>query len=453
LFAFYDFETTGTSPQFDQPLQFAAILTDGDFQEVERVNIRAKLDPYVLPAPWALAVTGVTPQQLNDPNLPSAFDFSRQLADLIKRWGPCVWIGYNTIKFDEEFFRQAFYQNLHPSPYLTQMNGNERMDLMKIIWAVRAKAPSIFTWPENDKGKPSFKLDQLAPANGFTQHDAHDALGDVEATIHMADLIRYRAPEIWDQAYSNRSKHMISRLLKSGQPVELIERFGGGEPKSMIGTYLGQSKTNSNEFAFVDIDQVTAEELASGSYEAIEDAVTRSTKGTRSVAINKHEALYPVEAPSPDLVERTRAFAKMVHIRPIVGEVLADKYADRDEPEHVEQQLYSGFANHDDPRRLHRLHTTDWFDASEEIQQLTDPRLRTLGQRLLHKYAPGLLSNEENTRIATELRRRWDAEGSQPWMTFEKVESQLAELEEQRVVDPDSLTELRIFYNHIANRG
>ncbi len=36
MFVFYDFETTGTSPAFDPPLQFAAILTDDDFKQVER---------------------------------------------------------------------------------------------------------------------------------------------------------------------------------------------------------------------------------------------------------------------------------------------------------------------------------------------------------------------------------------------------------------------------------
>jgi len=43
MFAFYDFETTGTSPAFDQPIQFAAILTDDDFNPIEKVNIRCLL--------------------------------------------------------------------------------------------------------------------------------------------------------------------------------------------------------------------------------------------------------------------------------------------------------------------------------------------------------------------------------------------------------------------------
>ena len=136
MFAFYDFETTGTSPAFDQPIQFAAILTDDDFNQIERVDIRCRLSPHILPAPWAMAVTGVTPEQLEDPRLPSWFDFSHQISALIKRWAPATWTGYNTIAFDEEFFRQSFYQNLHPNIYQTQFNHNDRLDLMKVIYAV-----------------------------------------------------------------------------------------------------------------------------------------------------------------------------------------------------------------------------------------------------------------------------------------------------------------------------
>jgi exodeoxyribonuclease-1 len=44
--AFYDLETTGLSPAFDQPLQFAAILTDDEFKEIERVNLRCRIAPH-----------------------------------------------------------------------------------------------------------------------------------------------------------------------------------------------------------------------------------------------------------------------------------------------------------------------------------------------------------------------------------------------------------------------
>ncbi|WP_420588081.1 exonuclease domain-containing protein [Marivita sp.] len=100
-FVFYDLETTGISPEFDQPLQFAAIWTDENFVEKDRVNIRCRLAPHILPSPQALVVTRVTPDQLTDPSLPSLFEFSQQVAEFTERWAPAIWVGYNTMKFDE----------------------------------------------------------------------------------------------------------------------------------------------------------------------------------------------------------------------------------------------------------------------------------------------------------------------------------------------------------------
>ncbi|WP_412174814.1 exonuclease domain-containing protein [Albidovulum marisflavi] len=56
-FVFYDLETTGTSPAFDQPLQFAAIRSDEDFNEIQRINPRCRLAPHILASPQALIVT------------------------------------------------------------------------------------------------------------------------------------------------------------------------------------------------------------------------------------------------------------------------------------------------------------------------------------------------------------------------------------------------------------
>ena len=74
-FVFYDYETTGISPEYDQPLQFAAIITDLDLNEIERVDIRCQLSPHILPAPKALHVTGVNPIQLLNNNLPIDFNY------------------------------------------------------------------------------------------------------------------------------------------------------------------------------------------------------------------------------------------------------------------------------------------------------------------------------------------------------------------------------------------
>jgi exodeoxyribonuclease-1 len=91
-FVFYDLETTGLSPAYNQPLQFAAIRTDDSFAEIERVNLRCRIAPHIIPAPHALVVTGVMPAQLVDPALPTLFDFTQSIMELIERWAPATWV-------------------------------------------------------------------------------------------------------------------------------------------------------------------------------------------------------------------------------------------------------------------------------------------------------------------------------------------------------------------------
>jgi exodeoxyribonuclease-1 len=183
-FVFYDLETTGISPAFDQPMQFAAIRTDDNFAEIERVNLRCRIAPHIIPSPQALIVTGVTPAQLTDPTLPTLFEFTQTIMELIERWAPATWVGYNTIRFDEDVSRQTFYQNLQHNIYATQFNGNNRLDILTAVYAVWCRNPGLLQWLTDDTGRTTFKLDRLAPENGFNAHNAHDALGDVEASLH-----------------------------------------------------------------------------------------------------------------------------------------------------------------------------------------------------------------------------------------------------------------------------
>jgi exodeoxyribonuclease-1 len=446
MFAFYDFETTGTSPAFDQPLQFAAILTDDAFNQIERVDIRCRLSPHILPAPWALAITGVSTEQLIDPNLPSWFDFSHRINDLIRRWAPSTWTGYNTLAFDEEFLRQSFYQNLHSNLYQTQFDDNDRLDLMKVVYAARYLEPDILEWPLDDLGRESFRLDRLAPANGFTHHDAHDALGDVEATIHLARLIRDRAPAVWDQCLRNRDRHEAGQLLQAGHPVSLIERFGAAPPRSYFGVYAGTNPQNRNSMAFLDLDLCDASIVDADDREFAR-AVSASPKRIRTIAINKVPNLFPVGVPS----DAHEAIARLVASRPDlhkrVGQALADRFADRESPEHVEQQIYGGFYSAADKQILEDFKKSDWQRRSELVEQLEDPRLRQLGMRLIFWHAPQFASRAYQSSAQTSIRDRWLAnEPNRPWTTQAAVHLQLDEIEGADTLDRDRFAELQDFY-------
>jgi exodeoxyribonuclease-1 len=447
MFAFYDFETTGTSAAFDQPLQFAAILTDDEFNQIERVDIRCRLSPHILPAPWAMAVTGISPEQLEDPNLPSWFDFSHQISRLIKRWAPATWTGYNTIAFDEEFLRHSFYQNLHPNIYQTQFDQNDRLDLMKVIYAVWDRAPDILEWPHDENGPISFKLDRLAPANGFTAHNAHDALGDVEATIHIATIIRDRAPAVWSRCLRNRDKNEVSNTLKSGHPVRLVERFGASPPRSYIGVYAGTNPQNRNAMGFLDLDASKAAELVDADDETLAKAVSGSPKLIRTIAINKVPNIFPIASPDPEHV----AAAKLVSLRPDfqkrVGQALADRYADREEPDQVEKQIYGGFYSAADKHILEDFETSDWGRRAELIGQLEDTRLRQLGQRLVYWNAPELVSGTYAAAAEAAIRERWLSNNPDaPWLTMAEVEKQLGEIVSANAISQGDHDDLMQFY-------
>jgi exodeoxyribonuclease-1 len=87
-FVVQDRDTTSTSPALDQRLQFAAILTDDAFQQSERVNLRCRIAPDIIPSSWALAMTAVRPAQLVDPDLPSLLEFTQTISALIARGIP-----------------------------------------------------------------------------------------------------------------------------------------------------------------------------------------------------------------------------------------------------------------------------------------------------------------------------------------------------------------------------
>jgi exodeoxyribonuclease I len=176
-FVFYDTETTGTDTVFDQILQFAAIRTDEDLQELERFDVRCRLLPHVVPSPGAMRVTGVSVAQLINAELPTHYVMIRAIREKLLSWSPSLFIGYNSVSFDEHLLRQALYQTLHP-PYLTNTGGNCRADALRMVRAAALFSPNALTIPLDDAGAQTFKLERVGPANGFDHANAHDAVGD-----------------------------------------------------------------------------------------------------------------------------------------------------------------------------------------------------------------------------------------------------------------------------------
>ena len=187
-YIFYDFETTGRDSNWDQIIQVGAILTNSNFQEMDRFDARCYLLPDIIPYPKAILVNKSSVKDLTQTNL-SHFSLIDLMIKKFKSWGKAIYIGYNSISFDEEFLRKSLFRNLF-NPYYTINNGNKRSDLLNIIRANHIYYPDSLKIPLNEKGRLSFKLDQIAPFNGIKDFNAHDALGDAVATIKLAEIIQ-----------------------------------------------------------------------------------------------------------------------------------------------------------------------------------------------------------------------------------------------------------------------
>lgn len=448
-FAFFDLETTGTSPAFDHPLQFAAILTDADFREIERVNLRCRLAPHVIPSPRALAVTGVRPRQLVDPKLPSLFEFAQDLTALVSRWTPAIWTGFNSIRFDEEMLRQMFYQNLQPEIFATQFNGNARLDIMTAVFAVFQRCPELFHWPVDEAGRVRFKLDRLAPENGFEGHNAHDALGDVEATIHIARLTAERAPDLWKQILANRDKGHVQAQLDRFEPLELVGRFGGGPPKAIMGCLCGYASKNANQAYLFDLDTVDPRELMTASDAELISAMEAQRFRLRSVSINKVPMLLPPATVTDEQRRRANALAEAPELRQRLIAAMAARYPADPEagPQHVEQQIFKGFYSWHDKARLKAFQEADWPRRQEIAASLQDARLRQLGARLIAFHAPNLLSESDRRRYIAWRSERWNvpAETEVEWMTLEKARQALREMRAEETQDFIMLQEIEAF--------
>jgi exodeoxyribonuclease-1 len=211
-FFWHDYETFGTDPKRDRPVQFAGVRTDADFNIIEDpVMLYAAPSEDVLPHPQACLVTGITPQKALAEGVCEA-EFIRTIHAELSRPGTCG-VGYNSIRFDDEVTRYTLYRNFY-DPYAREwQNGCSRWDIIDMLRLTRALRPQGIEWPTYEDGTPSLRLEDLSRANGLSHAHAHDALSDVYATIEVAKLVRERQPKLFNYVLANRGKRAVQAML------------------------------------------------------------------------------------------------------------------------------------------------------------------------------------------------------------------------------------------------
>lgn len=450
---FYDTETTGANPQFDQILQAAAIQTDDDFVELDSVDIRSRLVSHIVPTAGALKVTHVDPYEIARAPY-DALEFTRRLHDLFTGWAgkeDTAYSGYNTIRFDEEIMRQGFWQNLL-DPYITSGRGRSRMDYLIMTRALHARNPDVIDFPINEEtGKKNFKLENIAPLNGFSDHNAHDALGDVRATIHMARLIRDLDPALFSHMAAMGNANTARDFIDE----EIVFQMLGGpmvNPGVLDACLIASETSNTkNKLAWnLAVDPLPFLDLSA---EEILERMRKTGTPFKTVKANKQPGVFPMswgflnrvssddfEPASPDEID---ARAEMIRshegFRAEAARALSLRTESYDAPEHIEEKIYSGFPSWADKDRMKDFHNApDWNRRLDIARSFEKQELRAIGMRLVFQNAPEVLSQtlrqQIDERIASE---RFTLDTERPWTTVGKLMAELDEMQAEAPEDPE----------------
>jgi exodeoxyribonuclease-1 len=435
-FVFYDVETTGRHRHFDQILQFAAIKTDDDFIEIDRFDSACRLQPHIVPAPRALAVNGLRIDEITHGGRKSYYAMVSEIHQRLSSWGPAIYLGYNSIKFDEEFLRNAFYQCLFP-PYVTNTRPNIRGDVLPLVRSFSVLHADKLNIPVGPEQRPSFALAALAVANGFPNFNAHEAMADVQATVHLCSLVAREAPVLWSQ---------FQRFTQRASAVSFMEdedAFLLCDSSSRRGSYCvalagrNRNPKASHIYYCINLD-IDVMPLRAFSDEQLDAAIAERPDILHRVKVNAAPILYALSDTPEHLnggVAEDTWYERGRHIKenPAFLErlVAAGERTERQFPPgtYVEELLYEGsFWPDSDAALMAQFHRVPWEDRTAIASRFTDKRLQQLSRRLIYLERSDVLPECERLAMANKMQDRIFGRGAEnpPWTTVAQALEEVA---------------------------
>mgnify|MGYP001201571736 CR=1 FL=1 len=456
---FYDFETCSSNVSYGQIIQAAAVLVNDKFQELDRFEARCKLSPGVVPEAMALLVNKTTPKMLKETNL-SHYQMVRQMVNKFKQWKNSIFIGYNSINFDEEFLRRTLWKNLE-YPYLTNTNGSERGDLFSLARACHLYYPDCIKTPISDKNNPVFKLEKLAPMNNIQHDEAHSAMGDVLATIEIAKLLNKKAPNVWKASLMTTNKDKTFQLIKDEQ-LFCTDFFYYGKSVPFVLTFVCQHPQWGYPMCFdLKADPNYYFDL---SKQELKKELDKKPKVIRTIKHKKHPVImnpsYGVNFDNykqlgikklkerAQLIRKNKEFAKKI-ARLLDEDASERKDLDSQLDVYPEESIYIKFALPEDSKMMPEFHNVSWREKYEITQKFKDERMQYFGKKILYEESPQSLPKEEYDIFHKEIAARILSTNEEKWNTIPRTYSEIDTLRNKFKEDKDKLNALEDINSYI----
>ena len=414
-FFFYDLETSGLNPRQDRIMQFAGQRTDMNLEPIgEPYNLLVTLNDDTLPSPDALMVTGITPQKTVEEGYSEA-QFARMLSEEI--FTPeTIAVGFNNIRFDDEFIRHLLWRNFHDPYEWSWKDGRSRWDLLDVVRLTRALRPEGINWPLDAKGEPSNRLELITSANGIAHENAHDALADVTALIAVTKLIKQKQPQPYDYLLKMRDKKVVQQLVNVDDKKPFVYASGRYDKefaKTTVAFPLTTSRSGGvvvydlrydpTPFVGLSVEELSAKLFASWEERQAEDFVKLPVK---ELQYNRCPAVAPlgvleqgdgwrkISLSAETVQQHQHILLKHSDFAERLRTIFENKPAFKKLPD-PEAQLYDGFLNDRDRLRVEAVRNADERELADFHPEFQDERLTPL---LLHYKArnfPRSLSEDD----------------------------------------------------------
>jgi len=443
----HDYETFGTNPRTDRIAQFAGVRTDLDLNIIgEPLVIYNKATDDMLPQPEACLVTGITPQKTIADGIIET-NFIEAINNEFSKPNTCV-VGFNNIRFDDEFTRYSLYRNFL-DPYAREwQNGCSRWDIIDMARITRALRPGGINWPVDDNGIPTNRLELITQANNIGHEAAHDALSDVHATIAVAKLIKTKQPRLYDFIFQNRLKHKVADILKLGQMKPVIHTSGMIHSRycntAMI-VPLAQHPSNKNGIivydlrynpeTLINLDKQTLMEYLYTSQDELPEGIERIA--LKTIHINKCPVVVPLNTLDDSAAKRidinreihNQHLDMLINCKDISKKVASLFEENNFEPiNDPDQSLYSGgFFSNDDRQRMNTIRHTSKEELGKLDLNFDDQRLTEMLFRYRARNFPETLADIEKQIWNKYRKDRLTKENNGSSITFEKYMKKLEE--------------------------
>ncbi len=385
-YLFYDIETTGLNKAFDQILHFAAIRTDSNLKELERYELKIKLNPDTVPSPGAMLTHRMHLAELAHGI--TEFDAIKKIHRWMNEPGT-ISLGYNTLGFDDEFLRFSFYRNLLP-PYTHQYaNACGRMDLYPIAVMYFLFKNKILTWPEI-AGKTSFKLENLNATNQFVSGRAHHAMVDVEIALALA-MHFSKEQEMWEylvKFFNKRTDQERLHTLSNQEGLMIDGIFGSENYFQCPVLFLGTHRHYSNQTLWLRLDSTELNKIIPDTIPEMKYILRKKLGESRFILPLKERFLQHLSSERLTLSEQNK---KWLQQHPEILQKITAYHIEYKYPvfpaTDIDASLYlNGFWNNEEESFCRAFHNANPKEKARLTEQIKNPKLKLLATRILGRH-------------------------------------------------------------------